>query len=322
MANDIAVVFRLNAMGDILLTIPTLRALEKQGYEVHLVINSKWKALAEFLPAKIHLFYGASDILRLSAELRKLKPQVVYDLQGKLSTVLMRNLLGTAVSGVYKKRELSEQIQVFRNQIPFRFQNQKQVWLKYAETCGVKALAEDAELNLSDEYIKECEEIAEKEGLKPYDFVLIHPEASKAGKEIPNKLLEEIINKINLPVAVTGGSKKPLDINSNFIDIRGKYDLKYLPGIVKCAKSVISSDSGPMHMARAVNVPLVGCFFQTDPCLGFAPIPSDKTAIVTKDLPCKPCSLHGQNETCPVKSWECRNIEADEVLNKLKSVLK
>ena len=307
-------------MGDILLTLPTLIALERKGYEVHLVINSKWNELKEFLPAKIHEFNGTIDILRLTAELRRLKPSAVFDLQGKVSTFIMRNLLGIPVNGVYKKRELGEQMQVLRKQIPFRFKNQKQVWLKYADACGVEVLADDAKLDLTKDYINECENIVKQEGIKPHEFVLIHPEASKVGKEIPNSLLEKIINKINSPVVVTGSSKKLLNINADFIDIRGKYSLKYLPGIIKASKAVISSDSGPMHMARAVNTPLVALFFQTDPCLGFAPIPSDNVVVISNDLPCKPCSLHGQNAVCPVdNSWKCRSVVSDYVIEALNS---
>ena len=86
---------------------------------------------------------------------------------------------------------------------------------------------------------------------------------------------------------------------------------------ISFAKAVISTDSGPMHLARAVNTPLVAIFFQTDPSLGFSPIPSDKTLVISESLPCKPCSLHGQNEVCPAGHFKCRQIDIEKTVKQI-----
>lgn len=87
------------------------------------------------------------------------------------------------------------------------------------------------------------------------------------------------------------------------VDWTGATDLAILPAAVQRCALVVSNDSGPMHMATAVGTPVIGVFGATHPHLGFAPVgPAD--AAVTLDLPCSPCSLHG-NRACRFRTHAC-----------------
>ena len=320
MSGDKIIVFRLNAMGDILLAIPTLRALRSAGNQVHLVVNEKWCALAPFIPAAVHYYEGGAKLLSLVSELRALKPNIIFDLQGKLSTIIMRNLLGAPLMGVYKKRTAVEQFVAATKRFPIKLKDQRPVWEKYAQVCGVEADSNPL-LEMSPEYIDECRDLITKQGLTEKEFIFVHPDASKPGKEIPDELLRNLAPMLELPAAIVGTGTRELDVPEKYLDLRNEFDLYHLPGVLSLARGVISSDSGPMHLARAVDVPLVALFFQTDVSLGFAPIPSSKTVVVSNDLECKPCSLHGQNKKCPLGHFKCRNISAEQVNKALKSVV-
>jgi len=65
------------------------------------------------------------------------------------------------------------------------------------------------------------------------------------------------------------------------------------------------NDSGPMHIASAMNAPVVAVFCSTVPAFGFGPL-SDKSFVVeTKvSLPCRPCGLHGY-KACPKGHFKC-----------------
>ena len=308
---DREIVLRLNAMGDILLTIPTLRAMAERDVEVHLVINSCWQQLAEFLPAHTHLFNGTGSLIRLSHELKSLNARALFDLQGKLATVAMRNLVNAPITRVYQKRSLREQFQAISHRYPLRFSDQRPVWQKYAETCGVDLERPDPSLNLPAGYLDECREIAAAAGLKEKKFILIHPEASKPGKEFTSQLLAALLKHSPLPAAVIGTARSDLQTAAGHLDLRNRFELRHLPGILKLAAGVITSDSGPMHLARAVNTPLAAVFLQTCPSLGFAPVPSADVLLISRDLACKPCSLHGQNETCPEGTFACRELDPE-----------
>ena len=319
--SDCEIVLRLNAMGDVLLTVPTLRAMAASGIETHLVINSRWQQLAGFLPAKVHLFSGTGSLIRLARELKSLNPGAVFDLQGKLATVALRNLINAPIPRSYQKRTLGEQFMALRRQYPLRFYDQRPVWQKYAETCGVEITTTDPLLVLTDEYLLECEKIAEAAGLQKKRYILIHPEASKPGKELQQKMLEHLQKNSPLPTALIGTAKSTLEVCGPHLDLRNRFELRHLPGIIRYAAAVISSDSGPLHLARSVATPLAAIFMQTCPSLGFAPVPGNNVLVLSKDLPCKPCSLHGQNDSCPEGHFACRDLDPEQTAGQIYAFL-
>ncbi len=314
---DREIVLRLNAMGDILLTIPTLRAMAARDVEVHLVINNRWSQLADLLPAHIHFFNGTGSLIKLCRDLKALDARALFDLQGKLATIAIRNLVNAPITRAYQKRSLNEQFQAICHHYPLRFSDQRPVWQKYAETCGVTIDNPDPSLNLSDSYLEECRNLATAAGLHEKKFIFIHPEASKPGKQFTDTLLATLVKNSPLPAAIIGTSRSPLPEAAAGFDLRNRFELRYLPGIIKLAAGIITTDSGPMHIARAVNTPMAAIFLQTCPSLGFAPVPSPDVMVVSRDLPCKPCSLHGQNETCPAGGFACRDIDSEAVATQI-----
>lgn len=309
--SNIEIVLRLNAMGDILLAVPTLRALSENDTEVHLVINERWKALSDFLPAKIHLYNGTTSLIHLANELKRLKPEALFDLQGKLSTIALRTLINAPITRVYQKRTIGEQLQAIGHKYPLRFSDNRAIWQKYADVCGVNIDKPNASLNLSKEYIEECKKILVSSGLKEKSFIVIHPQASNPGKIMTNELVKSLQESSPLQTVLIGTGNTSFSCETPHIDLRNKIELKYLPGFLSFAAAVISTDSGPMHLARAVNTPLVSIFLQTAPSLGFSPIPSDNVLVISEELPCKPCSLHGQVDVCPEGHFKCRQINIE-----------
>lgn len=308
-------------MGDILLAIPALRAMAARDVEVHLVIGKRWQALAGFLPAKVHVFAGTGGLIRLAAELKKLNARAVFDLQGKLSSIAIRTLVNAPITRSYQKRNLSEQFTAVRGKYPLRFTDQRPVWQKYASTCGVDVDNPDPSLTMTEAYIAECRQILKLNGLEEKKFIAIHPDASKPGKEIPPAIIAAIHGQASLPTTLIGTGTSAIPVSLPHTDLRNRFELYHLPGILSMAAAVISSDSGPMHLARAVNVPLVALFFQTCPSLGFAPVPASNVLLISRDLPCKPCSLHGQNENCPEEHFACRQLPAEETAGQIFSFL-
>lgn len=318
---DTEIILRLNAMGDILLTVPTLRAISAQGIDVHLVMHGRWAQLAEFLPATVHFYNGTGCLIKLAAKLKKLHARAVFDLQGKLSTIALRSLLNAPITRVYQKRNISEQLLAIRGKYPLRLSDQRPVWQKYGEVCGVTLDNPDASLNLSPNYLNACRKILHEQGLEEKSFILLHPDASKPGKQIPEKLVEALQKGLPLATALVGTSNTPLPASLNAIDLRNRFSLYHLPGIIHLAAAVVSSDSGPMHLARAVNTPVAALYFQTCPSLGFAPVPANNVLVLSESLPCKPCSLHGQNFSCPEGHFACREVDVAGTVDKISGFL-
>ena len=147
----------------------------------------------------------------------------------------------------------------------------------------------------------------------PRPPLLMHPGASQPGKVLPPGAFAALLPVLPRPLVLIGDRLEPLGIDltshPDMHDLRGRIPLPALPGFMARSRGLVTTDSGPMHLARALDVPLAALFFQTDPLLGFAPLPSGRSRILSRALPCKPCSLHGQRPVCPEGHWRCRDLD-------------
>jgi ADP-heptose:LPS heptosyltransferase len=89
--------------------------------------------------------------------------------------------------------------------------------------------------------------------------------------------------------------------------------------IERCAV-LLCHDSGPMHLATALNVPVVALFGPTHPKLGFWPV-GEENAVLTAEAACSPCSLHG-TRPCSLERKIClEEISPARVTEALRRVL-
>ena len=95
-------------------------------------------------------------------------------------------------------------------------------------------------------------------------------------------------------------SKKP-------INLTGKTGLRLLAGLISNADLFITNDSGPMHLANALKIPVIAIFGPTDPNLT-GPF-QEPAAVIKKDVPCWPCSYR----ECPFDHRCMINIDPEEV---------
>jgi heptosyltransferase-2 len=74
----------------------------------------------------------------------------------------------------------------------------------------------------------------------------------------------------------------------------------------------VTNDSGPMHIAVAMNTPTVAIFGPTVPEFGFSPL-GERDRVIEREIECRPCSLHG-NDRCRDNGFRCMSlIGAEEV---------
>jgi heptosyltransferase II len=96
------------------------------------------------------------------------------------------------------------------------------------------------------------------------------------------------------------------------IDLAGATDLPTLAGVLSRCGAFVSNDSGAMHLAAAVDVPVVGIFGPTREW-ATSPLPGPgalEAEIVRTDVWCRPCMLR----TCPLDHRCMTGIAVDDVV--------
>ena len=124
-------------------------------------------------------------------------------------------------------------------------------------------------------------------GFGPY--IALHPYSRWRTKLWPWRYFQELVNSMpeSKFVVVGEGSWFPLDAPGRLIDLRGKLRLGPLVTVLDQAQSVLSTDSGPAHIAAALGRPTLVLFGATD---WRKTKPSGKrVSVQTSAIFCSPC---------------------------------
>jgi lipopolysaccharide heptosyltransferase II len=98
-------------------------------------------------------------------------------------------------------------------------------------------------------------------------------------------------------------------------NLTGKTDLKELCYLLKGASLFVGVDSGIMHLASSLDTPVVGIFGPTDPSL-IGP-QNERSTVVREEMECSPCSVKGcQDRTC------MKNLDVQKVLDACEELLR
>lgn len=135
-------------------------------------------------------------------------------------------------------------------------------------------------------------------------------------------LAERLIKENNVKVFIFGGTKEKelgkiiQDKNPDIFNFCGKTTTRELLALIKKCNIFITNDTGPMHAAYALGVPVVAIFGPTIPG---RTAPLGNSIVIKKKVECSPC----KHRICPKKNHECmEKISVEEVYETVKKLLK
>ncbi|MBA4393847.1 MAG: lipopolysaccharide heptosyltransferase II [Desulfobacca sp.] len=175
---------------------------------------------------------------------------------------------------------------------------------------------------------EEIQTLLEQFGCRERDrLIVIHPGAGWLSRRWPvtryadliHKLQKELSARLIIIGGAEGGSKEDLLFKELFsliqvpvINLVQQLSLKQLLALLERIDLFVGNEAGPMHLATALNKPVVAVIGPTRPELTgpFGP----KARIVRKEVGCNPC----RERNCP--DLKCmKAIEVSDVFNAIQS---
>lgn len=303
-------IIRFSSLGDIILTEPIIRQLRISypGCTVDYLTKKAFEPIITTFFGVDSVFTDYESLVGL-IKLRRRKYDLVIDLQKKFNSWWAKGVIAGKKNVSYdKKRRLRKRIVARKTsltinstvdlyntvfdklELPYSFQQPR---IKTSQSDNLLPSANP------------------KDNLK----LVIFPGATHNTKRIPPDKIISFINDYPhkdtdfyllgsvQEGAITAKIKK--ETNKLCYDLAGNFNLVELINAIDLAHIVITNDSGPMHIAAALEKPQLAFFGSTHISLGFRPL-NNKAIVLSRDLECSPCTLHGE-KACPLKHFNCLN---------------
>lgn len=312
-------VVRFSSLGDIVLITGVLKYVKEnvsENIEIDLLTYSNFASVLQDYPyiRNIYTIKKGDSLVDLNETMSTMPNyDIVFDLHNNIRSRFVR-LISSCKSFVYNKHSLIRRLYVKYRL--FRSKLHEHTVVKY-----FKPFMKAFNLNMPDiELLRPYLPFPNIERNNSLKNAVIHPFASKATKEWPFFAeLGSLLSDDGLNVVYIGSGE--INVPSSADDKTGKVSLSALIEFIAQADIFITTDSGPMHIATALNIPTIAVFGPTTKELGFYPPFKNTKVIEYACLKCRPCHIHGSSY-CYKKHFKCMlDIGVEEVRYHVNTIL-
>ena len=322
---------RLSSLGDILLMTPLvnrLRAVCPQA-EIDVLINSQYRDLLRSHPGITRLltFNSEQSLLHTVSGLRANHYDLALDLHRTPRSQLLLRALRARRKLTYNKRIIRRALLVglglntLRSMTPV-----PELYAAPLRRLGLQGQLGSPTMHLDPESTEAME--AHIARCMPDAFnrplLAIAPGARWLTKRWPVErfaaVAQELAQERGAVVVILGGPDEARlasvlcdSLEVPAINVAGTLSLMHSAALLSRCRLLISNDSGLMHMATGLRVPVVAIFGPTVQEFGFYPFQA-RAEVVSEPLSCRPCSTKGSLR-CPRAHHACmQDISTARVL--------
>lgn len=281
--NNSICILRLSAIGDCVNALAAIQCIKRElNYQnITWIIGKNEATLFQKIPGLNLITYdkkaGFKEYLRINKLLKKQKFDALLDMQSALRASFLSLCVRSSRKIGFDAQRAGDGQRLFTNEIVKSPTNPHVLdgFMAFAKQVGCQNLTPTWDFNLDTEDLKLASSY-----IKPNTKnLIIAPCTSKVYKnwttigyiEMARYAIEKGFN-----VIICGGhsnieqitaSEIMKSVNSNNItNLVGKTNLREMLGIISQASLVLAPDSGPVHMANALNIPVIGLYAHHNPC--------------------------------------------------------
>lgn len=341
MINGKTLILRFSSMGDVVMTIPIIRCLEKKYPKNKFIFVTRPKFKSFFHEFKnveifeldlINRHKGIFGLFRLFSDLKKLNPRRIADLHSVLRTNILSFLFKIflkKVSVLDKKRKERKALIRKSNKI---FKPLTPVHYLYQEVFNKLGFS----IDLTKDHFFPSSKIL-KINTKNIEIgsgkiVGIAPFAKHSPKMYPLDLMQKIVSYIQdrHTVFLFGYGKLEMETinrwSSAFKNVYSSYELGGFENEISLISNLdlmISMDSANGHISSIYNVPVITLWGLTHPYTGFTTFnfdPNNQFCVNREQYPLVPNSIYGNKM---IKGYEdsMRTIKIEDVLERANEIL-
>ena len=330
-------------IGNAALLLPVLRELKDRHPAARLTVvtlrgnEPLFEGVADrTLPVRMAPVHGTLlDLLRVATTLRRRRVDLALDFEQYVRTSQALLYLAGARQVIAFDTAGQKRAALADVKVPYDDgRHTGQSYLDLARAAGVRERAyRPGGLAVDPLAAERVASWCRPRGVPPHPLVLLHPGSGDNfhGRRWPTRrfglVARRLVDEAGAVVAVTGGrgeeglAREVAEAAERDVwDLAGQLDLRELVALVARAQVLVSNDSGPVHLASALGVPVLGLYGPNSPLL-YGPL--SRGSVAFHDAPpCSPCITNFNYKTSRCRNPVCiAAIDADPVARAALSLL-
>lgn len=274
--------FRLSAVGDVIMMVPVVRAIQRKfpNLPVTWITSRLAYQILEGLSGIQFIVIDKPDSIASFLKVRRQLQGQTYDVLLAAQASLRANILFPFIKakrkiGFDQTRSRDAHGLFVKERISFEREHLMDGFMRFAKALGVTDTSLTWNLPIDEGHLNWAKQ---QMSVKSGPWLAINPMASKRERDwlIPRyvDVIDKACERWKLNVVLTGGPSEEEKVFSHAIAdktkteclvLTGKTNLKQMAALLGSVDALLAPDTGPAHIATAMNTPVIGLYAVAPP---------------------------------------------------------